>query len=270
MKKPHVSPSSVDMLLKCGEQYRRRYIVGDIIPPGTAMIRGTGVHAALRVNFRQKLETGADIALDAFTDAAAQGVEGAWLKGVTLDDEEIESPARAKAATKDIAVALARVAREKMTPRYHPIRVEEGVRLKMSEFPRDLIGYLDLEAFDVDLNGQVNTARPIVVDTKTAKRSKTQDDVDKSFQLTTYGAAACTLEGLEAIDVRLEVAVATKTPKMQTLHSIRTKEDFRVGFDRAAAAIEAIEAGRFLPAPEGAWWCSPKWCGYYSTCKYVR
>jgi hypothetical protein len=39
---------------------------------------------------------------------------------------------------------------------------------------------------------------------------------------------------------------------------------------RAQEAIAGIEAGFMPPASSGSMWCSPKMCGYYPTCPYVR
>jgi hypothetical protein len=39
---------------------------------------------------------------------------------------------------------------------------------------------------------------------------------------------------------------------------------------RSQEAIAGIEAGFFPPASSGGWWCSPKMCGYWPTCPYVR
>jgi hypothetical protein len=32
--------------------------------------------------------------------------------------------------------------------------------------------------------------------------------------------------------------------------------------------LRGIDAGIFAPAHEGAWWCAPASCGYYSDCRY--
>jgi hypothetical protein len=30
-----------------------------------------------------------------------------------------------------------------------------------------------------------------------------------------------------------------------------------------------VRTGLYPPAHPGSWWCSEKWCGYWSTCPYV-
>ena len=60
-KKRPISPSQIDMFSRCGEQYRRRYIEKDRLPPGVAMIRGRGVHEGVAENMRQKRHTYCDL-----------------------------------------------------------------------------------------------------------------------------------------------------------------------------------------------------------------
>jgi hypothetical protein len=48
------------MFQRCGEQYRRRYLENEIIPPGISARIGSGVHKAAEINFRAKIQTGED------------------------------------------------------------------------------------------------------------------------------------------------------------------------------------------------------------------
>ena len=50
-----IHQSNLGTALRCGEQFRRRYIEGERIPPGVAAGRGTGVHNANDVNLSQKV-----------------------------------------------------------------------------------------------------------------------------------------------------------------------------------------------------------------------
>jgi hypothetical protein len=88
-KKPHISPSQMDMFFRCGEQYRRRYVLGEIVPPGVALVKGSAVHKAAEVNYRQKVETHVDLALSDLTDAAATDVtHRVAAEGLMLTPEE--------------------------------------------------------------------------------------------------------------------------------------------------------------------------------------
>jgi hypothetical protein len=62
-EKPHLSQTQLTMYEKCGESYRRRYCdcEGEKIPPGIALVKGTGVHGGSKANFKQKIETKEDL-----------------------------------------------------------------------------------------------------------------------------------------------------------------------------------------------------------------
>jgi hypothetical protein len=254
------------MICKCGEQYRRRYKEGEIIPPGTAAVRGTGVHGGSKVNFSQKIESKDDLTTEEVVEASLTAFKGAWEKGVKLlPEEKAIGMAKVKGQTQDSTVTLAKMFHEQRAILYQPKLVEEGFRIVLPDCEMDLMGYLDFLGIDI--------ARPqedLILDLKTSGKSKGQADVDHSIQLTSYAAGACILSGADQMKVKLEVAVATKTPKTQSLESTRDAKDFSCLDKRVRAAADAIKAGNYLPAPVGAWWCSPKWCGYWSTCPYVR
>lgn len=263
-EKAHLSPSAVEMLSKCGEQYRRRYIEGDIIPPGVAMLRGRAVHRGAEMNFRQKIESRADLPVKDVVDAAVAAFDGDWSGGVQLSDDEAKvGMAKIKGQAIDTVVSLSSVFHVERACEIQPLRVEEGFRIEL-DGPHDVKGFLDLYGLE---HGASAAA---VYDLKTAAKSKTQADADSSFQLTVYGAAACLLEKRQSVDVSLEVAVATKVPKVQTLRSRRDASDFSILRKRIEVSSRAVLAGNFLPAPSGAFYCSKRWCGYWSSCEFTR
>ncbi len=238
------------------------------------MLRGTGVHGGIKENFSQKVESWKDLPIDAVVDASVAAFDGEWEKGVQLDaDEATVGLSLVKGRTTDTVVLLARCFHENTAELYQPTRVEEGFRIVLPELSHDLMGYLDLMAFDRDAiepDNSPDDVDKIVVDVKTAAKRKSKADADRSVQLTAYAAAGCTMEDVDQMEVRLEVAVAKKKPEIQCLQSHRGTSDFDVLGRRVQQALKIIEAGAFSPAPVGAWWCGPKWCGYWATCPYVN
>jgi len=59
----------------------------------------------------------------------------------------------------------------------------------------------------------------------------------------------------------------TKGPVLQQVKGKITPTDRAWFFDAVNQVHRAIKAGVALPAPEGAWYCSKKWCGYWEQCK---
>jgi translation elongation factor EF-G len=258
-RKPHLSPTQLDMLSKCGEQYRRRYVEGERQPPGMAMLRGTGVHKGIELNFRQKIDSRVDLPAKDVIDAAVSGFESQLKGGYEMNEDEVSRGAAVVIGeTKDTVARLAELAADEMCPEYQPVLVEQVVRIELAG-SHDLLGVIDL----ADERGRV-------IDTKTAAKSKSQNDADGSMQLTAYSAMHKLATGALPTELRMEVLVDTKKPKRQTLVTTRGPDDLAALAARIDAATRVIQAGLFVPATPGAWWCSGKWCGFYSTCRFVN
>ncbi len=259
-KRPHVSPTQIELIAKCPEAYRRRYIEGEIIPPGIAALKGTGVHAGAAHNFTQKIETFTDLPKAEIAEAAVTAYEAATHDSYQLTDEE---RARGKkivlAEAKDQIALLAEIHAEQQAPDYQPRFVEQRVTIPLPGASHDLLGIIDLTD-DQDR----------VTDFKTAGKKKPQEDADGSVQLTVYAAAHKVLTGVLPKEVRLDVLTTTKSPARQVLRSSRDMVDFGSLAARINTMLKLIDAGIFPPTTPGAWWCGAKWCGYYSTCPYVQ
>ncbi len=257
--RPHVSPSQLDMYLRCGEQYRRRYVLGEKVPPGIALVKGSACHKAAEVNYRQKIQSGEDLPEQALLEAAATGFEEASAGGVFFDPDEAGRAEQVLGLAKDSAVALTRVFRRDISPRVQPVIVEEFVRIPIPTASHDLLGRLDV----------ADTGK-VVRDLKTSNRRKPQDEIDRSDQMTFYALAYRHKTGERPAGVALDVLVDTNTPASQILTSTRDEKDVAVFLHRVNAFLAGVKAGSFAPAPLGAWCCSPKYCGFFSSCPYVN
>ncbi len=259
-EKPHYSHTQIDMFCKCPEAWRRRYIEGERIPPGIAMLKGTGFHAGAQENFQQKIESHVDLPPNQIVDAAVAACMTGFASEVSLTKEEASRGLRAVAANAiDDLVDLVDCHAHQQAPDYQPIMVEQRVRIEL-DGPRDLLAVIDL-GDDEDR----------VTDFKTSRKRKTQNDADNTTQLTIYDTAFRVATGRPATELRLDTIVQTKTTtKRYLLSTQRGPRDFGALAQRINAMHAAIEAGTFHPASGLGWWCSPKWCGYHSTCKYVN
>lgn len=258
--KPHLSISQINMLQRCGLQYDYRYVQGKRVPPGIAMITGTGVHKAVEVNLTTKRDTGVLLPEDAVADAARDAVNAAWdEEEPMIAPEEKETPVTVlRGQSVDTSVSLSLLHHREAAPLIVPVELERRFRIETGEFAYDLMGVIDVQEPDR------------VIDTKTASKSKTQTDVDTSIQLTAYHLAIEKLTGEPVTEVGFDVLVATKQPKFQPLRSTRSPVDHIRLFNRVARAADVIKAGAFMPAEEGAWVCSPKFCGYWDDCPFGR
>ena len=62
----------ISTLLSCGEQYRRRYVLKQIRPPGVALHIGSATHKGVEENLKEKARSGKLLPLDSVTDAAVE------------------------------------------------------------------------------------------------------------------------------------------------------------------------------------------------------
>lgn len=259
-KKPYISPSQIGSYTRCGEAYRRRYIKGERIPPGVALIRGSAVHKGAEFNFKQKVESHQDLKVSDVVDYAVANfddrvrTEGVF---VTPGDEKPEQELIGKA--KDETVKLTELLMTDVAPRTQPKAVEERQKIEVPASTHDLLGIIDL----IDEND-------FIVDHKTSAKTKTQDEVNKDSQFTFYALTYRAKFGKDPAGVRIENLVLKKKPEVVSLVTSRDENDYQVLVNRINSVVDAINKGVYTPASEGSWFCSPRFCGYWFSCPYVK
>ncbi len=258
--RPHTSQTQLELYAKCPEAFRRRYIEGEKIPPGFALLKGSGYHGGVEVNMSQKIDSHRDLPVGDIVDASVAAFEARQVDGVSLTDEEASRGLRVvQSEVIDDLCDVATVHAVKQAPDYQPIMVERKVRIELPG-THDLLAVIDL-GDDQDR----------VVDFKSSGKRKSQADADASVQLTVYAAAYQVETGRDAQELRLDTIVQTKTKtSREVVETRRGPRDFNALADRINVIRSAIEAGNFPPASGLGWWCSSKWCGYYRTCKFVN
>lgn len=261
VNRPYISNSQLEMFLRCGEQYRRRYICGERIPPGLALIRGSAIHTAAEVNHRQKMTTRRDMRKSDLVEIAASDFDARLSKdGVVLSDDENDRGREVVVGEeKDVVVNLTDVYADMVAPSIMPAMVEERITMSLPSSPADMLGIID-----------VATEGGRIIDLKSSKKKKTQRDADDSTQLTWYAMAYQARTGAPPTGIDMVALVNTKRPEAQTLSTTRTRKDMEVLVARVNNFLGSRQAGSFSPAPVGSWWCSSKFCGYWNTCPFVN
>ncbi len=262
-KKPALSPSRLDMLARCGMQYFFRYVEGLRVPPGVAMVQGTAVHRAVVQDLRHKRDHGELLTLSAVEDCAADALENTWLGEEPALDEEERAIGKSvvKARAKDDAIYLAALHHRELAPSIIPVHLEREFRLDLTNFPFDLVGVMDVQEPDT------------IRDVKVSGRAPDLEAAEISVQLTTYALAAQVLDGRAPAAVTLDYLVHPKgkIPYQEVLTSTRGNDDFHRLLKRVEAAAHVIQSGAFMPCTPDAWYCSSRWCGFYSdTCAFGR
>lgn len=258
--KPHISPSQINTFTKCGEMWRRRYILKQRIPPGISMIKGTSVHKGAEFNYKQKIKTHEDLKSKEIVDFSVAAFETTLQKdGLVLTPED-EAIGRIKVIdeAKDSAARLAQLYADESAPHYQPMEVELKARIVLPSSSHDLLSIADM------VDDQDN-----IVEYKTGKRwdqAKADHDVQLTFQAATFQA----FTGRPAANIVVENLVDNKKPVRNVVSTSRDTEDFAAMIARINAVLDAINKGVYPPANDGAWWCAPNWCGYFGSCDYVR
>ena len=253
-----LTPSMLSMFLRCPQQFERRYLKGEIIPPGIAARRGSATHKAAQLNHEQKLHTQTDMPLKDLQDAARDHfVRLVTEEGVFIPRDQVADKDTLLAAGLDATVRLTTLYREALAPAITPVLVEERLTLEAG-LGLPLSGTID-----------VFTTDQWLPDLKTAEKSKSPKDADYSLQLTFYAGLLAHRTGTWPHKLSLEVLVNTKVPKLQSLPTTRGPEDWRDLRHRVHFLVAQLETGLFPPCDPSAWQCSPTWCGYFWTCTYA-
>jgi hypothetical protein len=258
--KPDLSNTQMDMASKCMEQYRRRYLERERIPPGFALVRGGAVHSAAEVNLRQKIQSGADLPVKDVVEIAEAAFETRTQGGILLDpDEQSRGLKIVKGEARDATVRLARLHAIQQAPALDPIAVEETIRVELPGLPRDFLGVID-----------VVSKGDRLADLKTTTKAKQQEEADQSNQLSGYSFIWKVKTGIMP-KLSLDVLVDTgSSQRRQVLETTRDDQDLAIFGRKFVTLCDQLEAGVFAPAPVGVWWCSGKYCGYHASCPFVR
>jgi hypothetical protein len=252
-----IRQSSLDTWERCPEQFRRRYLEGEIVPPGIAARIGTGLHKGAEVNHRGKIRTGSDEPLDVVQDAARDGYVRSLGNGVFFPPEEVPSARVQLAEGVDVTTMLAGVYHTSLAPHIRPKLVEETV-------------YMDVDAIPLPISGTIDvlTEDGWLPDLKTAAKAWPKGRADKSNQATIYNELVKSATGEYPDKISFEVFTKAKA-EHHSYETARTPEDFSVVRMKIDLMLRMIGAGLFPPASSDSWMCSPRYCGYYYTCRYI-
>jgi len=176
----HLSASGLKLFSKCPEQYRRRYLKGEKIPPAATLIQGRADHTAIEHNFVKKMETGEDIPVAdvqmIFAEQIDHEVSQAGGAGEVDHGKTVRGKVarrKATAAMKDNGVRLVTAYRTELCPVLEPLAVEEEFSVMVPGVPVPIIGFLDLVARQHEPFTPAGTPEPRlkIIDRKTSGRT---------------------------------------------------------------------------------------------------
>ena len=250
LARPRYSQTELKTFLKCGKMWEFRYLREIKTPPSAALTLGSSVDTAVTRNLAQKIASGEDLPTEAVLDEFSADFDRRRLETEWGDEEP--------GTQKDLGAKLVALHHERVAPAIDPATVQERFLLATEE-GYELEGVMDL----TEKSG-------VIVDTKTSRTAYAEDALARSLQPALYDFAFERTRGKPAEGFRYDVLVKGGGRKAPTLQRVEGKvgaEDREWLFENVSRVHKAISSGVALPAPEGSWYCSEKWCGYWSRCK---
>jgi len=257
-----IHQSTLNMALRCGEQFRRRYIEGEIIPPSIAAGRGTAVHKANEVNLKYKVIKKADLPLGDLQDAARDAYVETFSAGVWLPKEERSAKTRLLNDGLNDALRCIKVYRKKVAPKINPIAIEQPFMIDVG--------------LDLPLAGRMDyQEEPVVGDLKTASVKWQNGRISQEIQPVFYSFVHERERGVRP-KFQYHILVARRgkdgnptSEEYQPLEYKPTDKAYKALFAKLQLFIQMLKSGIFPPSNPTAWWCNEKWCGYWHTCRYM-
>lgn len=255
MNKPHLSPTQINMFLRCSAQYFFRYIEGIKAPPGIALTLGKSIDEALNLNYQQKKDTFEDLKVEPMIDIYETTYDREIKNTIIFPSDDLKK-------IREEGIGLIKQYHTEISPVIQPIEVQEKIEIPFNDFDYDLVVVPDLI-----------TIEEVIVDNKTVSKSPPQDNgkfLPMSFEHKLQMIADSFAFGVKyqksEKELRLDYLVKTKTPQIKTACFGATKADHILFLNLLSRVADAIENNVFLPN-RNCQTCSHKFCGYAKICE---
>jgi len=233
--------------LKCGLFFKFRHLDKIQSPPNSSLTVGSVSDFTFNHILSEKMN-GRQVSSEEAKDLASSEFEK--RKGSTQWDEDA-------GVMKNVTIKIVETFLSKVAPGIFPISVQESFTLETENY--FLGGTLDYRQAD-GLIGDAKTASPQRVSSYS---------VSYSLQPAMYWWAIEQITGKAPTKFRFDIItrVTNKTPEYKPVEGIVTQNDIEDLFYAINRVNKMVQSGIFLPAAEGAWWCSKKWCPFWNQCK---
>ena len=244
----YISPSRLNLWLRCPLAFRLRYIDGMRTPTTPSLFLGQTVHRGLEILYRHRQLGIAICADDVVRQMLNTWDEAVAPEGMKFEDQKQETAPRDKAA--DLVRAyMDHVPDDEPRPlavetvlEYPLVDPETGEDLGIP-----LLGIVDLILDESD--------GPILVDFKTAAHSSPPLEITHEIQLSCYAYLLRQATGRRESALEIRSLVKTKIPKI-AFHRYGPREDrhFRRLLAVIRAYLEDLDRQQFIQRP--SWGCA--------------
>lgn len=268
LPKNYLSPSAIDMYLKCPKKFEFHYVYGLTTPKTAALLKGSAIHKGIEVYYKLKLENVTDIKSQDIADYAVTKLSD-LAKEDDIKLSDVDKDAYSKevfSATKCYINNIGEVTK--------PVAVEGELRCVIKGVP--ILGYTDLirEMTDDEIKYQNklvesgvlkeedSNVRTVVCDNKTSNKKWYQSNLENSIQLNLYSIGT----GIAQQEIHNIVLGTTNSP-IYRLKAVCSNDKANHVANIIRDVAESITKGSFPRCSLGSWWCTEKFCDFYDVCR---
>jgi len=258
----YLSPSRLNLWMRCPLAFKLRYIEGVRTPTSTSMFLGKCVHAGLEILYRHRM-LGVTLARD---DVVRRATE-IWDESVAEEEITFKSTDDEAALRNQMGSLLTTYLDQLPADEPRPRGVEVTMEMPLvdpqnnEDLGMPLLGVVDLI--------QATEGGDQIIDFKTSSRSGPPFEVTHEVQLSCYAYLYRQMTGKDESGLEIRSLVRTKKPKIDC-HSYpaRSPQHFDRLFRIIREYLDALHAGRFNYRP--GWACGmcdhrethcKQWCG---------
>lgn len=239
----YVSPSRLNLWLKCPLAFRLRYVDRIRLPPTPALFLGTRVHDARELFYRHR-----QLGLTLPVEAALRRIADTWEEALEADQMRFASLAAEQALQQQAADLVRMYLQQLAADDEIPLAVETTLDEPLvdplcgQDLGIPLLGVLDLILDDHD--------GPLICDFKTAAKSAAPFEVTHEIQLSCYSYLYRRASGREEGGLEIRSLIKTKTPKLDFhRYEPRSRQHFRRLFAAIRAYLDDLDSGRYVFRP---------------------
>ena len=259
MDKIILRPSALDSSSQCPQQWYRTFILGGISIPNSRAAIGTAIHRGVEEMWTDSIKAKTKIASKgSMADAAMEAFIEEEQKGLVYDADESQG-----SCAKEIIIGLDTYVEDIVPWVVMPTGVEKRYSIEITDHPivKGISGTLDY----------VEESRGIISDLKTSKRKHNVSNSSTQQSIYKYLVEE---NGIKVNVSNIQSVVLKAKPEGHVL-------DAQINITKAKAVVNSlldtlevlqkdiVDPDILFRGNPKYWLCSPKYCAFHSTCKFV-
>jgi hypothetical protein len=239
----YISPSRLNLWLKCPLAFKLRYIDGESSTGTTSQFVGKMVHRGLERFYRHR-----QLGLEVPADWLVAFIHAEWEQAVSDEGMAFQASADEAAAQQQTADLLSAYLAQVSADEPRPLAVEAALEAPLidpisgEDFGIPLVGIIDLILPETD--------GPVIADFKTTARGGEPLEVMHEVQLTSYSYLVRHSSAASESALEIRNLVKTKVPRVET-HRYVARNDSHWGrfFALVRAYLDDLDQQRFTYRP---------------------